>query len=137
MINIAKKQLRMEEDDYRAMLEDVTDGKRSLKAMSYEEKNKVVARLKELGFKPKNGKRDYRASSKGYQRQIHALWKSCFDLGVIEDGSRAALRVFCARRLHGDDTTLTVDPDLMTYDQANAVIPPLKAMEKRGQAAQS
>ena len=136
MINIAKKELRMEEDDYRAMLADVTKGKRSLKDMDDDEKNAVVARMRSLGFQPKNGQRNYREATKPYQRLIFALWRSCHELGMIEDGSRSALRSFCGKRIHGEDTTLAVDPDLMGYEQANRVIPALKAMEKRGKAAQ-
>ncbi|WP_299165828.1 regulatory protein GemA [uncultured Tateyamaria sp.] len=135
MINIAKKQLGMEEDDYRAMLADVTDGKRSLKEMDDDEKNAVVARLKSLGFQPKNGRRNYREASQGYHRLVHALWRSVSALDVIEDGSRSALRAFCGRCLHGDDTDILVDPDMLSYAQADKVIKPLRAMERRGKAA--
>lgn len=131
VINIAKKQLDMDEDDYRAMLERVT-GKASLKAMSARQKDDVVAEVKRLGFKTiKPAKGKYPAASKPYIRLIHALWNSCHRLGVIKDKTRPALRAFCAKRLPDNVST---DPDLLSYEQASPIIEALKAMERRGKA---
>ncbi|MEM6372352.1 MAG: regulatory protein GemA [Pseudomonadota bacterium] len=136
VINIAKAQLGLEEDDYRAILEQVT-GKRSLRDMTHDQQIAVVKHLEKKGFVRQGGRRKHRASDKAYLRMVHAIWASCHRLGVIDDGSRAALRVFCARRIHGEDTTLSVDPDHMTYTEANTVLAALKSMERRGKAAQA
>lgn len=55
-IHIARKQLGMDDDTYRQMLATVT-GKRSSKDCSVAELHKVVAHLKQLGFKAKPRKR--------------------------------------------------------------------------------
>ena len=123
IINIAKSQLGLEEDDYRAVLERTT-GKASLRLMTNPDKLKVIDEMKRLGFKAKT-------ATKPYIRLIHALWKSCHRLGVVEDGSRTALRAFCANRLPSNVST---DPDLLNYEQASPIIEALKSMEKRGKA---
>lgn len=133
IINIAKGQLGMVEDDYRAMLTRVT-GVPSLRAMSERQKLDVVEELKRLGFRVKSGGKALPASVKPYIRMIHALWKKCHQSGVIENGSREALRAFCKRFVaHGIDG-VAVDPDLLSYSQATPIIEALKKMEKRGKA---
>lgn len=123
-IHIAKKQLGMEDDDYRALLRQLT-GKDSLRAMTPAEHKAVIRAMVARGFKvrPKGGKR---RSSKPYVRLIWALWRSCADKGVVDDASRTALRIFVKNR------TGVSDPEFLTYDQASPVIEALKAMEARG-----
>ncbi|GAA0311577.1 regulatory protein GemA [Rhodovulum strictum] len=135
IINIARAELGLEEDDYRALLVRVT-GQSSLRAMTERQKRDVIDALKTLGFKVRPGKRAKTrpASSKPYIRMIHALWASCHRLGVIENGSREALRAFCKRFVaHGHDG-VAVDPDLLSYAQASPIIEALKKMEARGKA---
>lgn len=130
IINIAKSQLGMDDDDYRAMLARVT-GVRSLRAMTTRQKNDVLTELKRLGFRVTSGGKRLPASTKPYIRLIHALWKSCHRAGAIENGSRAALRAFCKRFVaHGEDG-VAVDPDMLSYEQATPVIEALKRMEAR------
>jgi phage gp16-like protein len=131
IINIARTQLGLEEDDYRALLLRVT-GAASLRAMSERQKIAVLDELKRLGFRVKSGGKSLPASVKPYVRLIHALWKNCHRLGVIENGSRTALRAFCKRFVaHGVDG-IAVDPDLLSHDQATPIIEALKKMEARG-----
>lgn len=130
IINIAKTQLGMDDDDYRAMLVRVT-GVASLRAMTTRQKNNVLTELKRLGFRVTSGGKRLPASTKPYIRLIHALWKSCHRAGAIENGSRAALRAFCKRFVaHGEDG-VAVDPDMLSYEQATPVIEALKRMEAR------
>ncbi|GLS86662.1 hypothetical protein GCM10010873_16360 [Cypionkella aquatica] len=133
IINIAKGQLQMVEDDYRAMLARVT-GKVSLRVMTERQKLDVLDELKRLGFRVKSGGRKLPASVKPYVRLIHALWKSCHRLGVIDDASRPALRAFCKRFVAPDDASVAVDPDLLDSVQATPIIEALKKMEQRGKA---
>ena len=133
IINIARGQLGLEEGDYRALLVRVT-GKASLRQMTERQRIDVVEELKRKGFRVRKSGRTLPPSVKPYVRLIHALWSSCHRLGVIEDGSRAALRAFCKRFLaHGDDG-VAVDPDLLSYGQATPIIEALKKMEARGRA---
>ena len=133
IINIAKGQLSLEEDDYRAFLQRVT-GLASLRAMSERQRIDVVEEMKRLGFRVQSGGKMIPPSVKPYIRMIHALWRNCYRLGVIENGSREALRAFCKRFVaHGIDG-VSVDPDLLSYAQATPIIEALKKMEARGKA---
>jgi phage gp16-like protein len=134
IINIAKAQLGLDEDTYRALLMRVT-GKESLRAMTAAEHLDVINDMKRLGFKVQGRTTRLALSTKPYVRMIHALWKSCHRLGVVNDGSRKALRAFCHRFIAHGEGAVAVDPDLLTYDQAGPIIEALKKMESRGRAA--
>lgn len=130
VINIAKAQLGLDEDAYRAMLVRVT-GAASLRQMSDRQKQAVIEELKRKGFRIRSGGKALPLSTKPYIRMIHALWKSCHRAGAIENGSREALRAFCKRFVaHGDDK-IAVDPDMLTHAQATPIIKALKEMEAR------
>lgn len=125
LINIAKTQLGMDDDDYRALLKLHT-GKDSLRKMSHAERMKIVGVMESKGFKRQH-KGNFKPSNKAYVRQIFALWKSCKSLGVVDDGNKTALRSFV------QNMTGISDPEFLTYQDANPVIEALKKMEKRGQ----
>ncbi|MCM2431972.1 regulatory protein GemA [Agrobacterium rosae] len=125
VINIARQQLDMEEGDYRALLVRVAKVD-SLRKMTEGQRLAVVDEFKRLGFKVKATSKKLPVASKPYIRLVHALWKSCHRKGVIEDGSRNALRTFVKKRSGVDD------PDFLTFTQANPIIDALKAMEARG-----
>ncbi len=134
IINIAKGQLGLDEDDYRALLVRVT-GVSSLRKMSERQKISVIDELKRMGFRIKSKGRMLPASTKPYIRLIHALWKSCHRNGAIENGSREALRAFCKRFVAPGDDSIAVDPDLLTQEQASPVIEALKKMEARAKGS--
>ena len=134
IINIAKAQLALEEDDYRALLMRVT-GLASLRAMSDRQKLDVIEELKRQGFRVKSGGKRLPPSVKPYIRLIHALWKSCHRHGAIDNGSREALRACCKRFVAHGDATVAVDPDLLSFDQAAPIIEALKKMEARAKDA--
>lgn len=129
IINIAKGQLGLDDDTYRALLVRIT-GKASLRAMNPSEHRAVIDEMKRLGFKVTGGRTA--PSTKPYVRMIHALWKNCHRNGAIEDGSRKALRAFCKRFVAPGDSAIGVDPDLLDYAQAAPIIEALKKMEVRG-----
>ena len=133
VINIARQQLGLEEEDYRATLLRVT-GLASLRAMTERQRLDVVEALKKKGFKVRKGGKALPPSVKPYIRLIHALWKNCARSGVIENGSREALRAFCKRFIAPGDDRVSVDPDLLDYAQAAPIIEALKKMEARGKA---
>jgi len=125
IINIARQQLGLDDEDYRAMLVRVT-GLASVREMTEAQRLAVVEEMKRLGFRVKSGGKRLSASIKPYVRLVHALWASCHRKGVIADGSRNALRSFVSAR------TTVSDPDFLTYEQASPIIETLKMMEKRG-----
>lgn len=121
-IHIAKKELRLDDDAYRDVLERVT-GQRSAKGLNETNLKLVVSEFKRLGWKPRAG--TFQKSNKAYVRIIHSLWRSCYNKGVIQNGSRQALRAFVKNR-NG-----IADPDFLTYEQASPLIEALKEMEAR------
>lgn len=128
-IHIARKDLGLAEDDYRALLERVT-GKRSSATMSEAERGRVIEEMKRLGWKGKAPTR-WRPPSRDPQvRKVFALWGVLARAGIVRNGSRAALRAFVVRM------TGIEDPEWMGPDQAGTVIEALKAMERRGPAAE-
>lgn len=136
IINIAREQLGLDEDTYRALLLRVT-GKASLRQMSERQRLDVVEELKVKGFKVRKSGTTVPASAKPYIRLIYALWANCARLGVIENGSQDALRSFCKRFVaHGHDGVV-INPDFLSYAQASPIIEALKKMEARGKAAQN
>lgn len=134
VINIARQQLELDEDVYRALLVRVT-GESSLRRMTERQRIAVVEELKRRGFRVTAGNRKLPVATKPYIRMIHALWKSCHRAGVVENGSREALRVFCRNILFPGNATVAVDPDTLSFEQASPIIDALKAMETRGRAA--
>lgn len=131
IINIARQQLGIEEEAYRTLLVRVT-GVPSLRAMSSRQHIAILDEMKRLGFKVKAGGKTLPPSTKAYIRLIHALWKSCHRNGIIQDGSRTALRAFVKGALGQSAANISVDPDHLTYDQASPIIEALKVMERRG-----
>lgn len=133
IINIAKGQLGLDEDAYRGLLVRVT-GKASLRQMTERQRIDVVEELKRKGFRirPSKGAPALPKAFQPHSRLIHALWKSCHRLGVVDNPSRDALRAFCKRFVaHGQDGVV-VDPDMLSRDQATPIIEALKKMEARG-----
>lgn len=96
-IQIARKDLAIAEDDYRQILLDET-GEMSCKGLSDAQLDKVLARMKRLGFKPMpraGGKpADHPMAAKA-----RALWISLFHLGVVRNRSEEALEAFAKRQL--------------------------------------
>lgn len=140
VINIARQQLGMDEGMMRALYVRVTRIN-SLRAMSERQRLLVVDELKRLGFKVQPGKsvkakleKSRPLANRPWSRHIHAMWRSCAKLGVIENGSVKALNAFCKRFVAPDDPKLAVDVDFLTQEQAAPIVTALKAMEKRGKA---
>lgn len=134
-IHVAKREFGLGDDAFRDVLERVT-GKRSLKEMTEQERLSVVEDFKSRGFKVKRGtgrKSGGSFSSKAYVRLIHALWKSCANLGVIDEGGPKALRSFVGKKTEAAGKRVD-DPEFLTYDQATPIIETLKSMEARGKA---
>ncbi len=124
-IHVAKKQLGMQEDDYRAVLARVT-GKRSSKDMDEAERGRVLAEFKRLGFQNKTNKEGPNVSSPGrasgaprllakklegkYAPKLQALWIAGWNLGIVRDRSDAALLAFVKRQTGLDHTRFLHHP---------------------------
>lgn len=95
-IHIAKKQLDMDDETYRAFLK-TTVNKSSCTGMSFSDLHKVVEALKKKGFKvkPKKstpGSVKMSPASKGRRiDKMRAIWISMAKGGYLNDGSETAL----------------------------------------------
>ena len=121
-IHIAKKDMNLDDDKYRALLYGAT-GKDSTKGMSYAEMEAVLKAFTEKGWeqtvnKSKNARPMFRKkSTKGYIRKVYSLWGVLKKEGIVKarfpDG-------FCKRIVEIDNT------DKLDKAEANKVIEALK-----------
>lgn len=137
-IHIAKKELRMDDTAYRALLHRITK-KTSSGKMSHGEQLKVIAEFKRLGFKPRptafanksmdaalkkrDGKSRFRKSSTNpHIRKVWALAKVLDDRDYWMLPWKKALAKFVKKETGIDD------PDWLDTKQASQVIEALKAI---------
>lgn len=140
-IQIAKRQLGMDDDDYRAMLERVT-GKRSSTGLPTADKRAVIAELKRKGFKPyprkggSGGGRRWRSASKHeFIRQIWKIWWLLGDAGVVEKTHAAANAFVSNPKFAAKWGEPVTDVDFLTVERANDVINALRDVARRNKVA--
>jgi phage gp16-like protein len=118
-VQIARKDLALHEESYRAILMRVT-GQDSSATCTVQQLDAVLREFARLGWRAKPAKR---RSNRPQIRLIHALWA---DLAPhLADGSDAALRAF-VRRQTGVDA-----PEFLAGPQAAKVVEGLKAWGRR------
>ena len=124
-VHIARKELALAEDSYRAVLHRVT-GHDSAAACTEAQLRAAIAEFGRLGWQPKT-KRPL--SKKPHVRFIWALWG---DLRPkLRDGSAQAVRSFVQRQ------TGVTDPEWLDAPAAKKVIEALKAWQRRVDAAEN
>lgn len=110
-IHIAKAQMALDEECYRALLRRVT-GKDSSKAMSLGQLEAVLAEFKRLGFAGKPARAGRRKMAGEPQaKKIRALWLVLYRMGALRDPSEEALAGFVARACGVDDLHWTTPAD--------------------------
>ncbi len=92
LIQIGKRDLAMEDDSYRDVLEQCT-GKRSAKGLNDIQLTKVLDRMKALGFKPKR-KSQPRAPE---VTKIRAIWRTMHKQGFVRNANDSALDQYVKR----------------------------------------
>lgn len=99
IIHIAKNQLALDDDTYRALLSSVVPGKTSCREMSATELSNVIKAMEAKGFKSKPAKVSKRRMSKpsDLSKKIRMVWKAMFSDGFLRDGSDIALDHFVQR----------------------------------------
>lgn len=123
-VHIAKKELALPEESYRAILERVT-GRTSSKHCTAPQLEQLLKEFKRLGWTPK--KAANAPSSRPYVRKIYALWKEAGVVGAVDNASKEALRAFVKRQT-GKDA-----PEFCSPAEANKVSEGLKAMVGRAE----
>lgn len=123
-IGIARKQLDLHEDAYRAILQRVANHKSSRDCNAHE-LDAVLREMRRLGFKDRPS-RTSGLSASAQVRMIHAVWK---DLSRhVEDGSESALRAFVRRQTKTPGRPEGVAaPEFLRGRDAVAVLEGLKA----------
>lgn len=96
-IHVAKKQLALNEDDYRQLLFDET-GKASLTHCDEHDLERLVKRLQAIGFTPV-AKNKPSGAQHPVARKARALWISLYHLNVVQNPSEAALEAFAKKQL--------------------------------------
>lgn len=98
-VHLAKKQIGIDEDDYRQILLEET-GRTSAGDCTEAELERVLRRFEALGFKPlpKPGGAN-RPAQHPVARKARALWISLHHLGAIDSPSEKALEAFARRQL--------------------------------------
>lgn len=122
-IHIARKQLGLEEEDYRALLERTT-GKNTARAMTEPERARVLAEFERLGFRAKPAARSQRPA---HVKNIYALWGELQTRRAVVRGPAGAraLRAFVVRQ------TGLAAPEFLTPAQAASVTEALKGWIER------
>lgn len=115
-IHVAKKQLGLDEDTYRASLVQVT-GKNSAAAMSEAERQKVLERFRQQGFKAASTGRRKPLEGR-FAPKLQALWIAGWNLGLVRDRDDRALVAFVKRQTgidhvrflrHGQDAIKAIE----------------------------
>lgn len=122
-IHVAKKQLAMDEDDYRQLLFEQT-GHGSAGDCTDAQLTRVIERMKAIGFRPlpRAGKK---AATHPMARKARALWISLHHLGVVQNPAEEALEAFARRQLNCERLSWANQRD------AHKLIEALKAMAQR------
>ena len=123
-VHIAKKQLQLGDDDYRAVIFRLT-GNISAGDCTEAELVKVVEEFGRKGFSTNARPAGPRPADHPSARKARALWISLHQLGAIENPSEQALEAFARRQLKCD--RLQWADQALTY----RLIEALKAIAKR------
>lgn len=127
-MHVAKKQLGLDDDTYRAKLARIT-GKHSAKDMSEDERQKVLMVFRNEGFEPAPAARrtDGRQKLTGkFAKKLQALWIAAWNLGIVRERDDKALVAFVKRQAGVDHTRF-----LVYADDANRAIEALKGWMRR------
>lgn len=121
-LHIARKDMALEEESYRALLYRVT-GQTSAKELTDVQMKAVISEFERLGWK-KSRFRRFAAGNRPDIRKVFAIWGSLRDHLECR-GSRAGLRAFVERM------TGVSDPNFLNPAQARQMIEALKEMQTR------
>ncbi len=134
-IHIAKNQLGMNDDEYRDLLERLTEGKRSCADCNETELDLIMQNMIKLGFKQQTKKKlspiTRHKEEKEQIDKIRALWIDMARRGVIGNRYEPALQKFCHR------ITKVSRLEWLSIAQCSAVIAALNEMDRQHSAHQS
>jgi phage gp16-like protein len=119
LIHVAKKDLGLDEDTYRAVIEQTT-GQQSLKELSIDQLNAVLNRLKASGFTVKPKDQSLKQADDGQSRMIRHLWLLLHNAGEVRNPSELALAKYVEKQVRVSAL------QFLSTDKASKVIERLK-----------
>ncbi|WP_323094327.1 gp16 family protein [Aeromonas hydrophila] len=132
LVHVGRRELGLEDEDYRTLLESVT-GARSAKGLSVAQLDAVVTAMKGLGFKVKGNTTGRRSppSTAHVQapevRKLRAIWITMKQDGLLRDGSEDALGSYIKRMTANANGGAGIHrADWLTSVQAERVLEALK-----------
>ncbi|MCG8991482.1 regulatory protein GemA [Laribacter hongkongensis] len=124
LIHVAKRDLALDDDSYRTILQRI--GKKTSAAdLTVPELEKVLEHMKRSGFKVRSKKGDRPQASDDQSKMIRGLWLELAGMEVVRNSSEAALGAFVKRMAKVD--TL----QWLSTEQASQVIEHLKEWRER------
>lgn len=106
LIHVAKRDLKMDDDVYRAILLKIGKTESSSK-MTVPELERTLEHMKRCGFKVrskgKSGISSRPLASEAESRKIRALWLFLHELGIVKNPSEKALATYVKRMTKVDD----------------------------------
>lgn len=107
-IHVARRQLGLDDDTYRAVLIRVT-GKSSSGDMTEAERQAVLQEFERLGFR-KTSKGSRKPLEGRFAKKLQALWIAAYNLGVVRNRDDRALNAFVKGRTGLDDVRFLHQP---------------------------
>ena len=138
-IHIAKKQLGLSDDDYRAAVMSASKGKTdSAGELDMQGRTALLAHFKRAGFKPRKPAAKPRQPAKpdlpigddrDQVKKIRSLWIELHEFGAVRNSSEAGLAAY-VKRIKGKE-----HPKFLDIDEASDVIEQLKQWRDRTRTA--
>lgn len=132
LLQVGKRELRMADDDYRALLSrlgaETVDGRPSASTLSVAQLEQVLEHLKRAGFRPRRSapEADWRTPRID---KAYALWCALYDGGVVRDRGFVAFERWASKITH------TAKLSWASSHALNACIEGLKAWATRERVA--
>lgn len=132
LVHVGRRELGLDEEDYRALLESVT-GARSAKGLKVAQLEAVVKAMRNIGFKVKvaaSGRRSPPSSAKVQApevRKVRAIWITMYNDSFVRDGSDDALGSYIKRMTANSNGGAGINrAEWLTSAQAERVLEALK-----------
>lgn len=112
LIHVARRDIHMADDTYRALVAQLADGKTSSADCTVPELERIIDHLKKAGFKVRKPKAAKPAESRALatdaeSRKLRAVWLLLHQIGATHSNTEAALAAYVKRMTGVDDLRFT------------------------------
>lgn len=109
LIHIAKRDLHLDDETYKATLANAAGGKTSCRDMTVPELVRVLSACQKRGFKIRSKPSNRGIKPGSLPAKIRAIWREMHQQGFISSGSDAALNAWLKRGTAGENGGLGVE----------------------------